>query len=155
MTHYELGRRKMLAASGAALTIGLAGCTGNGDDDDDDNGFQDSDDEFDIAPGTTVELDGYADYWIGQAPADIENIINPTLVLEAGEEYTFEWTNADGVTHDLQIRDEAGDAVDDLVSDTVGSEGDGDSLTFEASSEMVTYICSFHPTSQVGDIVVE
>lgn len=147
----ETTRRTFLATTGAAVAVGLAGCTG--DDDGDDGG--DGDVEIEIDAGTTVELEGYATHWEGVAPGSIDGEENPTLILEEGGEYTFEWVNGDGVVHDLEIHDDGGDVVDDLETEDIDEEGEGDSLTFEASSEMTTYICSFHTAQQVGDLVVE
>ena len=146
-------RRTFILTSSAVITAGLAGCIG--DDDNENNGDADGPDQFEIDPGTTVVLDGYASHWEGVQPSDIEEVDNPTLVLEEGGEYEFEWINADGMTHDLQIWDESNNVVDDLTTDATGDEGEGFTLEFTASSEMTTYVCSFHRTNQIGDLVVE
>ncbi|MFU8867027.1 PKD domain-containing protein [Natronococcus sp.] len=157
----EHTRRTVLKAAGAStIAVALAGCSGddddgsNGDDGDDGNG-DDGDGEFEIEAGTEIVLDGYASHWEGVEPSEIEGEQNPTLVLEEGEEYTIEWINADGVTHDLQIWDESDDLVDDLATDSVDAEDEGDSLEFTADPEMVTYVCEYHAANQVGDLVVE
>ncbi|MDG5759836.1 twin-arginine translocation signal domain-containing protein [Natronococcus sp. A-GB1] len=151
-------RRTVLKAVGAStLAIALAGCAGdddNGDDDDEENG-NGADGEFEIEAGTEIVLDGYSSHWEGLEPSEIEEEENPTLVLEEGEEYTIEWINADGITHDLQIWDEDDELVDDLATDSVEEEGEGDSLEFTAEPEMVTYVCEYHEANQIGDLVVE
>lgn len=156
-------RRTLLKAAGAStFAIAVAGCLGSDDNDNDgDDGNDDGNndagavDGFEIDAGTEIEFDGYTQYWEGLEPADIAGEQNPTLVLEEGGEYTMTWINADGVTHDLQIWDDNGDLVDDLATESIGAEGDSDSLEFEATAEMTTYICQYHTGSQVGDIVVE
>ncbi|WP_049925080.1 PKD domain-containing protein [Halopiger goleimassiliensis] len=154
-------RRTVLKAAGAStLAITAAGCLGggdgNGDDDNGDGNGDDStgggDDEFEISPDETIELEGYTTGWEGTA-GDIDGVENPTLVLEEGEEYTIEWTNGDGATHDLQLRNDDDETLEE--TDDVGDQGESATLEFEASSEMTTYICSYHELQQVGDLVVE
>lgn len=150
------GRRTVLKALGVGGVAALAGCLG--DDDDSENGGETEDnggDEgFAIPAGETIQLDGYVSHWEGVAPAEIDGEENPTLILEAGEEYTFEWTNADGIVHDLTIGDANGDMVNGLQSDEVNSEGGSATLDVTASEEMAEYFCSYH-ASQSGEIVVE
>ncbi|ELY54589.1 blue (type 1) copper domain-containing protein [Natronococcus amylolyticus DSM 10524] len=152
-------RRTVLKAAGAStIAIALAGCAGdddNGDDNDDEENGNGADGEFEIEAGTEIVLDGYSSHWEGLEPSEIEGEENPTLVLEEGEEYTMEWINADGVTHDLQIWDEDDELVDDLATDSIDDEGESDSLEFTAEPEMVTYVCEYHETNQIGDLVVE
>lgn len=158
----QSNRRRFLGAVGAvALAPAVAGCLGGDEDepepDDDTNGDTGGDgqaDGFEVDPGT-ISLEGYASHWEGVAPGSIEGEQNPTLVLEDGAEYTVEWTNADGVVHDLQIWDDGGDVVDDAATDQVSEEGATAEVTFTASPEMVTYVCTFHRAMQVGDIVVQ
>ena len=165
----QTNRRSYLGAVGAmgavALAPAVAGCLGGDEDEsaaeDDANGDNggDTDDDgqadgFAVDPGT-ISLEGYASHWEGVAPGSIEGEQNPTLVLEDGAEYTVEWTNADGVVHDLQIWDDGGDVVDDAATDQVSGEGATAEVTFTATPEMVTYVCSFHRATQAGDIVVQ
>jgi len=154
-TETSVHRRTVLVAGATGLTAGLAGCLGGGGDDDGNGNGNGNGDGIEISPDETVELDGFASGWEATAPSSIEGETNPTLVLEEGETYTFEWVNADGATHNLEIRNDGGDVVNDLATDDIGTEGEGDDLEFEASTEMTTYICQFHPTTQVGDLVVE
>lgn len=152
----DSNRREFLIAAAGVTTAALAGCTGGDDDDDngDDNG-NGAAGGFEIEPGTTVSFLGRTQEWEGTSPDAIDGESNPTLQLEAGEEYTFEWTNDDGALHDLQIWDGSDSVVDDLITDDLNAEGETTDITFTASEEMETYICSFHQTTQVGDLVVE
>ncbi|WP_331233992.1 cupredoxin domain-containing protein [Natronorarus salvus] len=164
----RFGRRSFTITLGSALAVGLAGCADNSDgpDADGDDGNEPEDDDagnddagdadgYEIAGGTDIVLDGYSTHWEGVEPGEIEGEENPTLVLEAGEEYTIEWINADDVLHDLQIWDDGGDVVDDLVSDEVDTEGESATLEFEASEGMANYVCNYHQAQQIGDLVVE
>ncbi|NUC72379.1 twin-arginine translocation signal domain-containing protein [Haloterrigena sp. SYSU A558-1] len=152
----EHTRRTVLKAAGAStLAVAVAGCTGG--DDDEGNGDENGDDadEFEIDPDTKIVLEGYASGWNGLEPEAIDGETNPTLVLEEGGEYTMEWVNGQSMAHDLQIWDDADEVVDELSTEEVGSEGEGATLEFTASSEMVTYVCSLHAGNQIGDLVVE
>lgn len=154
-------RRTVLKAAGAStIAIAAAGCLGDdGDNGEDENGETeengDGNGEFQIEAGAEIVLDGYSSHWEGVEPSEIEGENNPTLLLEEGEDYTIEWINADGVNHDLQIWDESDDLVDDLATDSIDAEGESDSLEFTADPDMTTYVCEYHSSNQVGDLVVE
>ena len=105
-----------------------------------------------IDPATTIELDGFIDGWEATAPDSIAGETNPTLTLQEGEEYTVEWTNADGAPHDFDIWDADNNAIVD--TEIVSEEGTTTPVTFTATSEMATYVCSVHPNSMIGDIEV-
>ncbi len=160
----RFGRRTFTITLGSALAVGLAGCADDNDgpepDDDGEEPADDADDDadvdgYEIDGGTEIVLDGYSTHWEGVEPGEIDGEENPTLVLEAGEEYTIEWVNADDVLHDLRIWDDDDEVVDDLISDEVDEEGESATLEFTASEEMTTYVCSYHQAQQVGDLVVE
>ncbi|SFC33649.1 Tat (twin-arginine translocation) pathway signal sequence [Halobiforma haloterrestris] len=161
MTVDEGSRRTFLKAAGAAgATVLVAGCSGNdGDGDGEDeteNGNEDDggSDGFEIDPGTQIELDGQTAGWEGLAPGDIEGEQNPTLILQEGEDYEIGWTQGDGSQHNIEIRDDGGDVVDDLSTEQV-AEPEDQWLEFTASSEMASYVCNPHETTMIGDIVVE
>ncbi|WP_255171372.1 cupredoxin domain-containing protein [Natrononativus amylolyticus] len=120
----------------------------------------DDDEEVDedaetIPPGTEIELDGQTGGWVGIAPAEIEGEQNPTLTLEDGESYELGWTQGDGQGHNIAIRDEDGDTVDGLSTSVTTDPGDDQWLEFDASEEMVEYVCEPHSGTMVGDIVVQ
>ncbi|ELY45661.1 plastocyanin/azurin family copper-binding protein [Natronorubrum sulfidifaciens] len=144
-------RRKALKVTGAAAATALvAGCS----DDDNGNG-DDGDDTYDIEAGTEIVLYAETAGWIGEEPADIDEVTNPTLVLEEGEDYTIGWNEGDGQTHNIEIRNDDGDVVDDLETEEVSEGGDDQFLDFTASEEMSTYVCDPHETSMIGDLQVE
>ncbi|RQG90172.1 PKD domain-containing protein [Natrarchaeobius halalkaliphilus] len=101
-------------------------------------------------------FEGRIEAWSGLEPEMIADEDNPTITLIEGQEYDFRWVNADDVVHNLEIRDENDEVVDDYVSDDVGEEGEETTLEgVVASEEMAVYICSYHEAAQAGDIEVE
>lgn len=141
----EHTRRALLnAAGGSAIAIAVAGCLGSDDDE-----------TYEIAPEDEIVLEGYVSHWVGIEPDPIADVRNPTLVLEAGESYTMEWINSGDMIHDLAIWDDDGEVVDDLITDEVGADGEGDTLEFTADPEMANYVCTLHSSDQIGHLVVE
>ncbi len=114
----------------------------------------DNGDGVEIEPGTQIEFDGQTAGWLGLAPDSIADAENPTLVLQEGETYEMGWTQGDGAQHNIEIRNENDEVVDDLETEIV-TEPEDQWLEFEAASEMVTYICEVHPNTMIGDIRVE
>ncbi|MFC4541404.1 PKD domain-containing protein [Halosolutus amylolyticus] len=154
----RMSRRTMLMITGAAGMTALAGCggsdngDGNGGGNGDENGAADADWE-------SVEefyFNGQISHWGAEEPAFLEGEENPTITLIEGQEYTFRWYNNDGVQHNMEIRNEDDDVVEDYQSDDVSEEGEEASIEgVTATQEMATYICQYHETTQVGDIEVQ
>ncbi|WP_121742409.1 cupredoxin domain-containing protein [Natronorubrum halophilum] len=99
-----------------------------------------------------IVLEGAAANWVGVEPAPIEEVENPTLLLFEGREYAIEWRNGDGLTHNLQIRDEADDGL--AETDFTENEGDVVSVSVEATATMDRYVCEPHKQTMVGSIDV-
>lgn len=58
--------------------------------------------------------------------------------------------------HNPEIRDESGEVIDDYQSDDADEEGESTTLEGVVASEgMMTYICLYHESTQVGSIAVE
>lgn len=73
-----------------------------------------------------------------------------------GQEYDFSWVNVDSVTHNLEIRDENDEVIEDYQSDDIGEEEEEASIEGVVATEaMVTRIRQYHESTQVGDIAVE
>lgn len=104
------------------------------------------------AAGTTYEFGGEVGGWVGRSPGEIEGEQNPTLELEAGVTYEVIWENVDGAPHDFTIQDDQGEDI--AATETMDDQGATRTLTFEASPEMTTYICTVHPNTMIGDIEV-
>lgn len=150
-------RRTLLKIAGVSGVALLAGCTADEEEPDEEEAEAD-DDTADEDWGDVEEFsfEGRVQAWTGLEPAMIEGEDNPTITLVDGQEYDFRWVNADGVLHNLEIRDENGDIIDEYQSDDVDEEGEEATIEgVTATEEMTTYICQYHESSQVGDIEVE
>ena len=104
------------------------------------------------AQQTTFQLGGEVAGWQGQSPSSIEGQTNPTLELEAGQEYEIVWENLDGAPHNVVIEDANGNNL--VRTDLMSDQGATQSVTFTASEEMAQYYCEVHPQSMRGDVSV-
>ncbi|ELY69903.1 twin-arginine translocation signal domain-containing protein [Natronobacterium gregoryi] len=147
-------RTALKITGGAAATALVAGCNGNGE-----NGEENGDDEedgYEIEPGTTIELDAQTAGWEGLEPAEIEDDVNPTLILQEGEEYEIGWPVGDGGNHNIEIWNEDDEVVDGLqTEETTDDEPDDQFLEFTASEEMDAYVCAPHDVAMNGDLIIE
>ncbi len=100
----------------------------------------------------TYRFGGEVAAWQGRQPSAIEGQSNPTIELQAGQEYEFWFENLDGQPHNMVIQDADGNAI--VESELVSEEGATASVTFTATPAMTTYICTIHPTTMVGDLNV-
>ena len=155
-----LRRRAYLKYAGAVgLTALAAGCADDDPDEPDDEAPDDEepdDEAIDEEAWQGIDefyFEGRTAAWTGIEPDLIEGVDNPRLVLFEGEEYDFRWVNEDGAMHNIAMHDEDEAVVDDYATDGMDEQGEEQTLEgVVASEEMVTYICEFHPTTQVGDI---
>ncbi|WP_276255142.1 plastocyanin/azurin family copper-binding protein [Halomontanus rarus] len=102
-----------------------------------------------------IELGGETAAWQGVAPAPIEGEENPTLELTEGTEYDITWENIDGQPHNIEIWDDNEEIVEDYQTEIIEEEGETQTLTFEATSEMAEYVCQVHVSTMIGDIEVQ
>ncbi|MFC4246304.1 hypothetical protein ACFOZ7_04750 [Natribaculum luteum] len=153
-------------AGGTVATALVAGCTegtGDGNDvppseqgepegdlDDVANDSAPSADRDEWADVDTIELEATTDGWTGRAPAHVDGDVNPTLLLAEGREYKFVWTNADGETHGLALRNDDYDEV--ASTEMTDDEGGSLEFTVEATSEMTLYLCLAHGAEMAGGI---
>lgn len=159
MTAFDPDRRKVLLAGGAALTVGLAGCTGDDDDDDDDpdtpeeavddwlsdaNGYSDTGDIVDetgqeeldvtVGPGGALEFDPVA--------ARIDEGTTVTFTYDSG---------GHSVTYE-------GGPTDDSFDDGGAGSEEGRTFehTFDNGTGEVLYFCSPHRAQgHLGAFIVE
>jgi putative membrane-bound dehydrogenase-like protein len=95
-----------------------------------------------LDPSTTIELEAQSNQaWTGVAPTAIEGE-NPTLSLREGEEYTVEWTNVNGGTHNFVI--ETGDGSTPVETGFGTGLDETQTVTFTATADMIVYYCSPH-----------
>ncbi|SDK73406.1 hypothetical protein SAMN04515672_3839 [Natronorubrum texcoconense] len=149
-------RRTVIRLSGAVGIAALAGCGGPGDEEDEAQPEDETEDAGEWEGVDEFRFEGRTQAWTGVEPGFLAGEENPTITLIDGNEYDFTWENADGVTHNLEIRDEDDNIVDDYQSEDLSDEGE--ETTVEgviASEEMVVYICAYHEATQVGDIEVQ
>ncbi|GAA0197724.1 cupredoxin domain-containing protein [Haladaptatus pallidirubidus] len=104
------------------------------------------------AQAETFRLGGEVAAWRGRAPQSIAEQDNPTLQVEAGQQYRVVWENVDGQPHNFVILD----ANDNTLSKTeiIQEQGATQTVTFTATPEMAQYICEVHPTTMVGEIQI-
>lgn len=152
-------RRTMKIAGAAAVATTLAGCGGGGGGGGNGGGGNGGGggggDTSQWEGVSEIELGGETSGWQGQAPSPIEGEDNPTLVLFEGQQYTVTWENLDGAEHNIELRNENGEVVDDYSTELMGEEGETQSLEFEATSEMAQYVCQPHQSTMQGDIQIE
>lgn len=98
-------------------------------------------------------FEGFVSAWEGLSPGEIEGTENPTIELEAGESYVFGWLNGDGELHNIAIWDENDNEL--FATERIDEEGATQTLEFEATTEAAKYVCDVHPTTMVGELVIE
>lgn len=163
----ETRRRTVLAGLGATAVSSLAGCLSGSDGSDGGSGDEERDEEpvVDAAETTVgntdpeawrdvteIRFDGYVGGWLGLAPAAIELVENPTLVLVEDREYELTWTNQDGIHHNIAFWDEDRNVVNDYSTPGNETAGESETLVFGATPEMDTYRCEYQPAGQLGDV---
>lgn len=137
-------RRTVLKAAAATGVLASVGGTAATAQDDEEN------DEDEPIP---IVLGGKTEYWLGLAPEPIEGEENPTLQLEADQEYEIVWINLDGEPHELELLDEDEEqleAADELVEPV----GEVQRHEFTATEEVAAYRCTVHPTTMVADVEI-
>jgi hypothetical protein len=151
----DISRRTVLEMAGAATLTSLTGCLGmNGGGGG--NGGEDGDGGNSPTPTPTPQktfkLGGKVAGWQGRAPNAIEGKSNPTLQMTAGTTYEIVWENLDGKKHELII--ESGNGEELVATEHAKKKGQTRSVTFEATSEMASYYCEYHPESMRGKVAV-
>lgn len=144
-----MATRRTFLIGAAAATTGLAGATGSAS-----------------AQAQTFELELTEDGFVGRSPSGISGTTNPTLEMEAGNEYTVSATfsyypEMEGLParHNLALRTESGtpfrsDYVFPADDDPESPETEQSvSATVEATSDMTEYLCEEH-MGEGGDISV-
>jgi plastocyanin len=144
-------RRTFLKLAGAATLTSLAGCLrmnggggGGGDGNESGGGGK--------SPKKTFKLGGKVAGWQARAPGSIEGKTNPTLQMTAGTTYEIVWENLDGKEHELIIESGSGEEI--AATEHAKKKGQTRSVTFEATTEMASYYCEYHPKSMRGKVGV-
>ena len=163
MTEFEPDRRKVLLAGGAALTIGLSGCLGNGDDDngDDDADPDDPEDVVDDWLADTPNYDGTIEDHTGEDEVDVTNgpggdlVFDPPAIrIDEGTTVVWTW---DDPGHSVTSEDDdvtTDDSFDDGGTDA--EEGRVFEHTFDNGTGVVPYFCRPHRAqNHLGAVIVE
>jgi halocyanin-like protein len=156
MTHIDTERRKLLLASGTALSVALAGCSGGGSDDDDDdngtsggvdvageysavdtylndngaNGYNGSGVDNTGQDSVTIEVGAGSD-GLGFSPA--------AVVVDAGTEVTWEWVDVSAGGHNVAVNQ----GPSQFSSQTIAEEGHTFSQTLDSAGNYL-YECTPH-----------
>lgn len=159
MVEYSPNRRQVLAATGTALTVGLAGCSGGGDDGD--SGPSDLDVPDEVQTWLDDEGANSADSvedLTGQSSVTIENGLGsgnnfhfgPAVArISTGTTVTWEWVS-DGHSCTSQ-QTPSGESFDAGIN----NEGHTFEQTFETAGN-VLYFCQPHRSlGHVGALIVE
>ncbi|WP_458208982.1 cupredoxin domain-containing protein [Haladaptatus sp. NG-SE-30] len=104
------------------------------------------------AQAETFRLGGEVAAWRGREPQRIANQDNPTLQVQAGQQYRVVWENIDGQPHNFAILDGDGNTLQS--SEIIQGQGATQTVTFTASPEMAQYLCEVHPTTMIGEMQV-
>lgn len=140
MTELDLDRRKVLLSSGAALTIGLAGCLGDDDDDDDDEDetLEDHLEDANNYDGDFEDLTGEDEVTVIVSD-DHGNSFDPAAIeIDPGTTVVWEWEDSGhSATHE-PLGDE-----DQLWDSEVLNAGDEYDYTFDDAGDYA-YVCTPH-----------
>jgi len=164
MTEFNPNRRNVLMASGAALTVAMAGCLGG--DDDDDNGNGNGADFEDDPEGAAEDLldewdanlwDGDWEDLTGEDSVTIENGADapdyamdpPAARIDAGTTVTWEWVS-DG--HSLEEEESTTDFEGDGA---IENEGHTNEQTLDEEGVLVYYCNPHRGQGHWGALIVE
>lgn len=140
----ETTRRRVLQTTGGVLLLGLGSASASAQED-----------AEDIEPDTRIVFEALTEGWVGVEPEGIEDEENPTLTLQDGESYEIGWEEGDGQPHNIELVDEDDEVVEDYETEEATEGGDDQFIEFDATDEIVEYVCRVHPTTMRGEIEIE
>ncbi|APW97087.1 hypothetical protein CHINAEXTREME_04575 [Halobiforma lacisalsi AJ5] len=162
-----VSRRTLIGAVGGTTLASLSGCLGERERDGGTEGAAESELEEEEATGgaESEAVDEWEDVdeirlatditvWIGVDPDPIDGVENPTLVVFEGREYAITWENRGEFLHNIELRDEDDEVVDDYATPPMDTEGETQTLEFEATPEIAEYVCDPHEMTMRGDVEV-
>jgi len=159
MTHIDTERRKLLLASGTALSVALAGCSGGGGDDggDDGNGnggggdvdiageYSDvdtylNDNSANLYEGSGFDMTGESSITIDVGAGSDGLAFDPVaVVVDAGTEITWEWVDVSAGGHNVAVNQ----GPTEFSSQTTAEEGFTFSETLDEAGNYL-YECTPH-----------
>jgi plastocyanin len=137
-------RRRILQMAGGTLLIGVASASASA---------QEGDEALD--PDTRIVLEAITEGWVGVEPEEITDEENPTLTLQDGESYEIGWEEGDGVSHNIELVDENDEVIEDYETEEATEGGDDQFIEFDATDEIVEYVCRIHPETMRGEIEIQ
>lgn len=147
----DASRRRVLQTIGATgLAAAFAGTASAQETAETETDGEETETAAEMEETTHVILGGESSHWLGLAPKAIHGEENPTLALQAGEQYTVTWINLDGAEHELVVLDGGEEELE--ATDSNEEPGATASVTFEGSEEMAAYHCEYHPDEMQGDV---
>lgn len=103
-------------------------------------------------PVSTFTLGAERSGWRGRQPEAIAGRTNPILTLQPGITYGMTWRNLDGREHRLVVENGSGERI--AATESASEQGATRSVTFEATADVASYYCEFHPESMRGELSV-
>lgn len=158
MVDYSVNRRHVLAATGTALTVGLAGCSGGGDDGDD-NGSADLDvpdevqqwlEDEDANNADSVEdLTGESEVTIINGEGGNFRFAPAVARISTGTTVTWEWDSSGHSCASEQTP--SGESFDS------GVQGEGHTFeqTFDTAGNVLYYCNPHRANGHVAALIVE
>ncbi|MDJ1432341.1 hypothetical protein [Halostagnicola sp. A-GB9-2] len=140
----ETTRRRAIQITGGALLIGISSLPASAQEDDEA-----------LEPDTRIVFEGLTEGWLGVEPEEIADEDNPTLTLQDGESYEIGWEEGDGQEHNIELVDEDDEVVEDYETEEATEGGDEQFIEFDATDEIVEYVCRLHPETMRGEIEIE
>ncbi|MFC4440454.1 MULTISPECIES: cupredoxin domain-containing protein [Natrialbaceae] len=140
----ETARRRVLQMIGGAILIGLGSAPVSAQEDDEA-----------LEPDTQILLEALTEGWVGVEPEEIADEENPTLTLQDGESYEIGWEEGDGEPHNIELVDENDEVVEDYETEEATEGGDDQFIEFDATDEIVEYVCRVHPETMRGEIEIQ
>jgi plastocyanin len=107
-----------------------------------------------IEPDTQIVLDAQTAGWVGVEPEEIADDENPTITLQDGESYEIGWEEGDGSSHNIELVDDSDEVVDDYETEEDTEGGDDQFIEFDATDEIVEYVCRPHEGTMRGSIEI-
>lgn len=89
--------------------------------------------------------------WRGIEPKEVRNELNPILTFRPGASIRLRWTTLDSARHKIVFENSRGETL--YESKELSRHGETRTMTFEATQELTTYFCLYHPVQMRGEVL--